>query len=89
MSIGDFPESLSQAILAGIILVGRLNITCRSWRVMVELWRAYFARSMMDIYVYVYAYKYIYIYIYIYNTRMLYIFISLSIYIYIEREREI
>ena len=25
MSIGDFPESLSQGILAGIILVGRLD----------------------------------------------------------------
>ena len=27
MSIGSFPESLSQAILAGIILVGRLGVT--------------------------------------------------------------
>ena len=26
MSIGDFPESLSQAILAGILLVGRLGV---------------------------------------------------------------
>ena len=26
MSIGDFPESLSQAILVGIILVGRLGV---------------------------------------------------------------
>ena len=26
MSIGDFPESLSQAILAGIMLVGRLGV---------------------------------------------------------------
>ena len=28
MSIGDFPESLSQAILVGIILVGRLGEMC-------------------------------------------------------------
>ena len=26
MSIGDFPESLSQAILVGIMLVGRLGV---------------------------------------------------------------
>ena len=30
MSIGDFPESLSQATLVGIMLVGRLGVLC--WR---------------------------------------------------------
>ena len=31
MSIGDFPETLSQAILVGIMLVGRLGvIKCHS-----------------------------------------------------------
>ena len=28
MSIGDFSESLSQAILVGIILVGSLGVNC-------------------------------------------------------------
>ena len=27
MSIGDFPESLSQAMLVGVMLVGRLGLT--------------------------------------------------------------
>ena len=35
MSIGEFPESLSQAILAGIVLVGKLGEEHR-----VEGWRA-------------------------------------------------
>ena len=30
MSIGDFPESLSQAVLAGIMLVGRLGVLRRN-----------------------------------------------------------
>ena len=30
MSVGDFPESLSQAILVGIMLVGRLGVTDES-----------------------------------------------------------
>ena len=30
MSIGSFPESLSQAILVGIILVGRLGVVVKS-----------------------------------------------------------
>ena len=29
MSIGDFPESLSQTILVGIMLVGRLGVRAR------------------------------------------------------------
>ena len=28
MSIGDFPESLTQAILVGTMLVGRLGVSC-------------------------------------------------------------
>ena len=28
MSMGDFPESLNQAILVGIMIVGRLGVAC-------------------------------------------------------------
>ena len=32
MSIGDFPEKLSQAVLVGIMLVGRLGVLCPAVR---------------------------------------------------------
>ena len=65
MSVGDFPESLSQAILVGIILVGRLGVHnslpfgsgARGGR------KPYLADGIYDIYVYIYMILYVYIYI--------------------------
>ena len=35
MSIGDFPETLSQQILVGIMLEGRLGVSHSKWRLRV------------------------------------------------------
>ena len=47
---GDFPESLSQAILAGIILVGRLGVLIRG-----------FQCPPFHTYMYIYIYIYIHV----------------------------
>ena len=67
MSVGDFPESLSQAMLLGIMLVGRLGV------LLAEPGLLPAALNMcVYIYIYIYIYMYIcicvcvYIYIYIY-----------------------
>ena len=70
MSIGDFQESLSRAILVGIILVGRFL------RRAAESSKAYRVVKL-------YTYAYIYIYIYIYTHMYMHIYLCICIYIYI------
>ena len=81
MSIGNFPESLSQGILVGILLVGILGVsivvppsrgTLRLLRPTPKAAHQYLLRSTRKdsvtqgfIYIYIYSVIYIYIYIYI------------------------
>ena len=58
MSIGDFPEILSQQILAGIILAGGLGVRCGK--------RRQPARREADLDKYIYIYIYIYLFIELY-----------------------
>ena len=65
MSIGDFPETLSQAMLAGVMLVGRLSIACEASAPRPRrLAAANHGRGVAE------GRDYIYIYIYIYKTHM-------------------
>ena len=71
MSIGSFPETSSQAILVGIILVGRLGCALRVPAI-VDRSRLYCIMSYcghhitnMRVCIYIYMYTYIYIYIFI------------------------
>ena len=74
MSIRKFPKVLSQAILAGIISVGRLRVgfpwldrAC-SPRIGKRMPHVYIYLSVyMCIYIYIYIYTYIHTYIYIYT----------------------
>ena len=84
MSMGNFPEVVSQRILAGIILAGRL-VALR-----VELGEVFQCHRAGNVYTYIYIYIYIhihtYIYIYIYDLSLslyIYIYICISLYIYI------
>ena len=82
MSIGDLPESSSQAMLVGTMLVGRLSVIMKTgWSQ--EDGHPYYSmariRLLSDI-------KYIYIYItiiIIYDNIYIYICIRIYIYIYI------
>ena len=60
MSIGNFPASLSQAIVAGRCLVGAAQAPLR----------CHGTRMYVYIYIYIYIYIHIYIYIYIFNTHV-------------------
>ena len=66
---GDFPEVLSQAILVGLMLVGRLGVRCNtvllSTSTITERTRVLY----ICIYIYICMYIHIYIYIYIYRER--------------------
>ena len=64
--IGNFPESLSQQLLAGIILVGRLGAACRSPRPSI-LWQR--VPPWIYIYIYIYTLSHVYTHIYIYRER--------------------
>ena len=68
MSIGDFLESLSRAMLVGVMLVGRLGVV--KLVVMYKLY-VYVCVCVCNIYIYIYMYTYtcIHIYIYIYIHR--------------------
>ena len=91
MSVGNFPESSRQAILVGIILVGRLGVAAcpdrrrPPTRARTTQWRGCWEAGRLPeslIYIYIYVYVYIYIYIYIYISLSLYIYIYIYIYIY-------
>ena len=84
MSIGDFPESLSQAMLAGVTLVGGLGVTTPAVRHLPEGAKNKFVIIHIHIYIYIYIYRererdVYYIYIYIYNMC---IYIYIYIYVY-------
>ena len=78
ISTGGFPDILSQEILAGIILVGRLGVDACKPRhadidVPVYLHTAYsHTYTFMCLHMYVYMYMYVYIYIYMY----MYVYVS-------------
>ena len=79
MSIGNFTEMSSQAILVGRFLVGRLGVepSIGSRRPPGR------GPKYIYIYIYIYIYVYIYIYIYVYTCIVCLLHISLSLYIYI------
>ena len=87
MFIGNSPESLSQAMLVGIMLVGRLGVDGSGagsiGTAMVSLWQPRRKSSDIYIYIYIYMYIYTYTYIYIYIHMFMYIHIYMYIYIYI------
>ena len=72
--VGDSPESLAQAMLVGVMLVGRLGVLRRSSET---------SAVCIYIYIYIYIHMYcmcihIYIYIYIYTYTHVYVYMSLS-----------
>ena len=78
-SIGNFPETWSQAILVGRFLVGRLGISHPARNPGVALpQRLSLSGRLSDVYIYIYIYIYIHVYIHIY----IYIYIHTYIYIY-------
>ena len=82
MSMGDFPESLSQAILVGIMLVGTLGV-CASLR---EASAEHGAHEQPRPAIHTYIYIYIYICIYAYVHTNIYIIncqLTVSSYIYL------
>ena len=99
MSIGDFPEVLSQQILVGIILLGRLGATgvceektplCRQGiykHIYIYIYTHMFIYTYVYIYIYIYIYVYTHVHTYTYTTCMytyIYIYIYyIYIYIYI------
>ena len=78
MSIGEFPESLSQRILVGISLVGRLGVPAWFGKTIRVLRRTCRVPEHLNVYMYIYIYTYIHTYIHVFICN-----ISLSIYIYI------
>ena len=92
----DFPESLTQAMLVGTMLVGRLGVhsqnssSLRVGRRRFRAPRAGLTRcstcrvgpSLIYICIYIYIYTHIHIYIYIYISHM-YIYIYIYILIYV------
>ena len=68
MPIGNFPESLSQA-LVGRFVVGQRSI--------------YTPYNYNYMYIYIYAYIYIYMYIYIYIYMYVYVYVYVCVYVYI------
>ena len=71
MSIGDFPKSLSQATLVGIMLAGRLGVII----IVIVI-----VMIIESVYIYIYIYMYMICYIYIYIC-ILYIYVYIYIYI--------
>ena len=68
MSIGKLPESLSQAMLAGIILVGGLcvfgvSLSFLVFSLVVQVGLRVFCLSLFNIYIYIHIHTCIYIYI--------------------------
>ena len=66
MSTGDFPESLSQAMLVRIMLVGRLGV--RIWIRGIYIRTLYVSLSLslslsLSIYIYIYIYTYVYMWL--------------------------
>ena len=81
MSLGNLPESLSQRILVGIILVGRLGVACG-----LAAHRQILYCLTLYIYIYIHIYiciiiMYIYIYMYMYISLSIYLSVYLSIYL--------
>ena len=75
MSIGNFPESLSQAILAGRFLVGRLGVSAWFLIMLISIIITTIMYDMIWYYMILYdsitcVYIYIYIYIYIYCSDL-------------------
>ena len=70
MSVGDFPESLSRAVLVGTMSVGRLGVLIGIFRCpylgapSLEAYMSiYCLNKAIHVYIYIYIYMYIYIYI--------------------------
>ena len=79
--IGNFPESLSQAILLGMMLVGRLGVCAHA-----HVGASRSAKLPSARHIIMYTYIYIYIYIYTYVCMCIYIYILYSlfcVYVYI------
>ena len=97
MSIGDFPESLSQAILVGIMLVigcirNAYGYTSRISRVVRSPTCIHCMPLSLSLYIYIYIERerdtrvhihMIYIYIYIYIHVHVYVYVCICVYIYI------